>query len=228
LTRSINSLWAEITGQLYTDTSDEVYVTDGGHIENLGLYELLRRRCRVIVCVDAEADPKMRFSSFFALQRYASIDLGVRINLPWQPIQATSVHWMGRDPLTSETREPTFGPHAAIGTIRYPNGQTGLLLYIKASLTGDESDFVLDYARRYPSFPHEGTGNQFFNEEQFEVYRALGFHIASGILSGRDKITYWETDDPNVIGLQPVLKMIPLSAKGDPKITTVHDALGLA
>src|SRR6185503_1599889 len=69
------------------ETSWNVYVTDGGHLENLGVYELLRRRCRVIVAIDAEADPEMRFASFVTLQRYARIDLGVRIEMPWQNIR---------------------------------------------------------------------------------------------------------------------------------------------
>jgi hypothetical protein len=190
--RSSSSLWSEMTGQLYTDKSDEVYVTDGGHIENLGLYELLHRGCQLIICVDAEADPEMRFGSFMALQRYASIDLGVRITLPWNAIQATTVKWMGYDPLTGTLpqagTQETRGPHAAVGIICYPGGETGFLIYIKASLTGDEPDYVLDYARRYPEFPHERTGKQFFNEEQFEVYRTLGFHMTEGVLVGRDRV----------------------------------------
>jgi len=83
---------------------------------------------------------------------------------------------------------PSPGPHAALGTIDYDGGQTGQLLYIKSSLSGDENDYVRDYARRYDQFPHESTGDQFFSEEQFEVYRALGFHIASRLLSGEDKL----------------------------------------
>jgi hypothetical protein len=190
LSRSLHSLWSEMTSQLYTDTSNEVYVTDGGHIENLGLYELLRRRCRMIICVDAEADPEMRFSSFIALQRYASIDLSIQIQLPWETIQTKTVEWMGHDPLrrTSPKSISTCGPHGAIGVIHYGSGQTGFLVYIKSSLTGDEHDYVRDYARRYVDFPHETTGKQFFNEEQFEVYRTLGFHMADGIFGGRDAI----------------------------------------
>jgi hypothetical protein len=183
-------LWSEMTGRVYTDTSDEFYLTDGGHIENLGIYELLRRRCRVIVCVDAEADPEMRFNSFVTLQRYASIDLGVDIELPWDAIQTITVDWMGYDPLARRIPKltPSLGPHAAIGVIHYTNNQQGYLLYIKSSLTGDERDFVRDYSRRYSRFPHEMTGKQFFNEEQFEVYRVLGLHMAYGVFSGRDLI----------------------------------------
>jgi hypothetical protein len=189
-TRSIISLWSEITGQLYTDTSKEVYVTDGGHIENLGLYELLRRRCRVIVCVDAEADPEMRFSSFIALQRYAWIDMAIDIRMPYERIQARTIECMGYDPLgkTYPKLTPSAGPHAAVGVIHYGGGKIGILAYIKSSLSGDEQDYVRDYARRHVDFPHESTGKQFFNEEQFEVYRALGFHAAEGLLSGRAEI----------------------------------------
>jgi hypothetical protein len=53
-------------------------------------------------------------------------------------------------------------------------------------LTGDENDYVRDYARRYALFPHESTGDQMFSEEQFEVYRALGFHAANRLLNGDD------------------------------------------
>jgi Patatin-like phospholipase len=216
--RSIKSLWAEVRNQLYTDTTDEVYVTDGGHIENLGLYELLRRRCQVIVCVDAEADPRMRFSSFIALQQFASIDLGVRINLFWQPIQAATIDWMGYDPLADKTgKRMMHGPHVAIGTIQYGSGQTGFLFYIKSSLTGDERDYILDYARRYPTFPHEATGNQFFNEEQFEVYRALGYHMVHGVLSGRDAFMWLDA--------QGTLQQSTFVESDEPIIKAVRDAL---
>jgi hypothetical protein len=220
-TRSIHYLWAEARNQLYSDTSNEVYVTDGGHIENLGVYELLHRQCKVIVCVDAEADPDMRFNSLITLQRYASIDLGVQINLRWQPIQETSIEWMGYDSLNRNGKQAKNGPHAAIGTIHYRDGQTGFLLYIKSSLTGDERDYITDYARRHAAFPHEPTGNQFFNEEQFEVYRALGYHIAHGIFSRRD----------NVVSLAPDLggrlTRFPLKIENvdDPIVKELFDKL---
>jgi len=188
--RSTLFLWSEISGRLY-ENSAEVYLTDGGHIENLGIYELLRRRCRVIVAVDAEADFSMHFPSFITLQRYARIDLGVRINLTWEPIAATTLALMGTGAVHGKTPRPqgACGPHVAIGTIDYGGGESGYLVYLKSSLTGDENDYIRDYARRYDRFPHESTGDQFFSEEQFEVYRALGFHVAHGMLSGEDCIS---------------------------------------
>lgn len=62
------------------------------------------------------------------------------------------------------------------------------LLYIKSSLTGDENDYIVDYKRRNPSFPHETTADQFFTEEQFEVYRALGFHAVNSAFKGADRV----------------------------------------
>ena len=162
-----------------------VYLTDGGNIENLGIYSLLKRRCPVIIAVDAEEDPTMGFGSFLTLERYARIDLGVTIELPWQAIRDRT---LAVDKIFADGKEDTLdatGPHCAAGEIDFGDGRgKGVLLYVKASLTGDEEDYVLDYKRRYPDFPHETTGDQFFGEEQLEAYRALGFHMMQRVLSG--------------------------------------------
>jgi Patatin-like phospholipase len=175
----------ELLGLMRED-SGTVYLTDGGHIENLGIYELLRRRCKVIVAVDAEADEAMHFPSLITLQRYARIDLGIRIDLPWEPIATATIAEMQHDP--EHPRPPSCGPHVAVGTIDYGGGEVGYLIYIKSSLTGDENDYIRDYARRYSSFPHEITLDQLFSEEQFEAYRALGFHMVHGFLSAHDRV----------------------------------------
>ena len=71
--------------------------------------------------------------------------------------------------------------HCAHGKIDYGSGKEGSLLYIKASMTGDEVEYVQEYQARNPKFPHESTGDQFFTEAQFEAYRALGFHIVEDL-----------------------------------------------
>ncbi len=175
-----------------------VNLSDGGHIENLGVYELLRRRCKLIIVIDAEADPRMNFGSLVTLERYARIDLGVRIELPWGKIRAVTLQvgqqMQANDGVPLELLSQA-GPHCAVGRIFYPEGE-GRLLYVKASVSGDESDYVMDYKRRHASFPHETTGDQFFTEEQFEAYRALGFHAVQGFFSGRDQIATF--DDPTI------------------------------
>lgn len=185
-------LGAEIFG-LLSEKMDSIYLTDGGHIDNLGIYELLRRRCRVIILADAEADAGMTFGSFVRLQRYARIDLGIRISLPWQAIATTTRSHMGANAGTGDCRS---GPHAALGTIDYGDGYKGCLLYLKSSLSGDENDYIRDYGRRYGAFPHETTGDQFFSEEQFEAYRALGFHIANGVFQGSDAVCLDDSISP--------------------------------
>ncbi len=172
------------------EESDQIYLTDGGHIENLGLYELLRRRCKRIIVVDAEADPGLSFPSLQAVERHARINLGIRIDLPWWAIHDASI---AVDEAFAKSHKPDNSrlaehPHVAIGTIDYGTTEKGILIYIKSSLTGDENDYVLDYKKRYSAFPHETTGDQFFSEEQFEVYRALGFHAAHGAFTGKNYV----------------------------------------
>ena len=170
-----------------------VFLSDGGHIDNLGVYELLRRRAAVIIVVDGEADGSMDFPALVQLQRLARIDLGVRIRLPWGEIKRHTRE-TSAEIVAEKKRTINLGPHAAIGIIEYPGetaaeAEAGVLIYLKASLTGDENDYVTDYKKRNPDFPHETTLNQFFSEEQFEVYRALGFHIANRLFTGKDCAT---------------------------------------
>lgn len=170
-----------------TERRRTIYLTDGGHIENLGVYELLRRKCGLIFAIDAEADPELACGSLLRLERYARIDLGVRITLPWEAIARQSRTTSAAIQVGGAPCE--FGPHCTIGRILYGHDEQGLLVYLKSSLSGDEKDYVLDYARRFPAFPHESTSDQFFSEEQFEMYRALGFHMVQGLF-GRDRISF--------------------------------------
>jgi len=170
-----------------TEVSPKVLLTDGGHIENLGIYSLLKRRCNVIIAIDAISDPAMGFHALLCLERYARIDLGVVIDLPWRAIRDCNLA-VDKDFAKADEDGSAIssspGPHCAVGEIQYGPNETGILLYVKASLSGDESDYILDYKRRYRAFPHETTGDQFFGEEQLEAYRALGFHIMKGLLTG--------------------------------------------
>lgn len=195
------------------ERSPRVYLTDGGHIENLGVYELLRRRCRFVICVDAEADPDMGFGSLATLQRYARIDLGVRIdNIEWRELRASALTAKTGLDDTAEHR----GPHVALADIIYPGGGKGSLLYVKSSLSGDESDIVLDYKRARDAFPHETTGDQFFSEQQFEAYRALGFHAMYGALSGRDAILGLKPDLPPADAREPPTRRTSCASSSAP------------
>jgi hypothetical protein len=170
-----------------TERRRNIYLTDGGHIENLGIYTLLQRHCRLIFAIDSEADPELSSESLLKVERYARIDLGARIILPWEAIAS---HSRGiADAIANHAAPRDRGPHVAVGRIYYRDGSEGILVYVKASLSGDEKDYILDYAQRHPAFPHETTGDQFFTEEQFEMYRALGFHMVSGLFDS-DAISF--------------------------------------
>jgi hypothetical protein len=208
----------ELFGWLSEDRGT-IYLTDGGHIENLGIYELLRRRCKLIIAIDGEADPDMSFGSLVTLERYARIDFGLRIGLPWAKLRDVSRE-ASAEILKSGGKPPSqapHGPHCALGTIYYPrktrhepdSDSTGVLLYIKSSFTGDEYDYVVDYKRRNPDFPHETTLDQLFTEEQFEVYRDLGFHAVNSAFKGYDEVSM----DPNPAQWQGRSSSIPLEVR---------------
>ncbi|MGL4727528.1 MAG: hypothetical protein ACRCWO_02120 [Bosea sp. (in: a-proteobacteria)] len=194
----------ELFGKI-SDKEKRIYLTDGGHIENLGLYELTKRRCKAIICVDAEADPSLSFPSLIKAQLMMRVDHGVRMELPWPQIAAAS---RKANELIGKPEEASVhevdGPHVAIGRIVYRQKDesdqdsrdvNGVIFYIKSSLTGDESDVLRNYKARNADFPHETTLDQFFSEEQFEVYRALGFHMARGFFSGSHKGAFWLSPD---------------------------------
>lgn len=166
------------------ETHRWVNLSDGGHIENLATMELLRRRCRYIIIGDGEADPKLHFAGLATLMRCAYLDLGITIDIDLNAIRLRKAN-------DYDEKATVSGEHWAIGTIRYPmkrNGgerETGYLLYLKSSFSGDESEIIQEYRHRNPTFPHQTTADQFFDEAQFEAYRALGQHIAELALDSK-------------------------------------------
>jgi hypothetical protein len=192
-----------------------VYLSDGGHIENLGIYQLLKRGCRLIIAIDAEADPQIACPSLLKLERFARIDFGVRMILPWEQIAARHREVnRAMDSATSAEPKRRRGPHSAVGRVLYEDGSQAVLLYFKSSLSGDEKDYLLDYKKRNMEFPHETTSDQFFTEEQFECYRALGYHTVEGFFSNTDECSVlkgghgaWNSD---VEGKNEVLEALGL------------------
>ena len=188
-----------------------VFLTDGGHIDNLGVYELLRRRCKLIIAIDGEADPDFDSGSLVQVERFARIDMNVIIKLNWEPIGIRT------QAVTNEIKNGQLkeqpGPHVALGSISYPpltpggEREKGALIYIKASLSGDESDYVIAYKKANPQFPHETTLDQLFSEEQFEAYRALGEHIARRFLDGRDGVAAYSDEKEELLKI--VNTMLP-------------------
>jgi hypothetical protein len=162
---ALKYLFAELFGQTDEECS-YLNLSDGGHFENLGLYELIRRRCRFIIVGDGEEDENYVFESLGGAIRKARIDFGVDITI---------------SPKRIFPADAASSVHCATGTIDYHDGITGQILYIKSSVTGDESWDISQYKKGHEAFPQQSTLNQFFTESQFESYRALGKHIVDRI-----------------------------------------------
>jgi hypothetical protein len=151
-----------------TGKADWINLTDGGHFDNLGVYELVRRRCRLVLVTDAGCDPKHYLEDLANVIRKCWTDFGVDINFRAERL----------DRLRLKEGERFCQRHGAVGDIRYPDGPDGVIIYLKSSLTDDAFPEIREYADKHPDFPHESTVDQFFDENQFEAYRHLGYHVA--------------------------------------------------
>ena len=157
------------------DKSDWVNVSDGGHIENLAAIELLRRRCKIVIVGDGEADPQHSFNGLATLVRLAKLELDTVIDINVDNIRLVT---------PEEKDQPKVcRSHFAVGRIIYPGdgdekSRTGFLLYLKSSFMGNEEVLIREYRDRNEDFPHQTTADQFFDIGQFEAYRHLGQAIA--------------------------------------------------
>ena len=166
------SLWyllKELFG-FANEKSRYLAISDGGHFENLAAYELVKRRCRVIIISDGECDPKLQFEGLATLIRMCEVDnLVKKIE-----IDVRSIH--------PESESGWSRSRCAIGKIYYDKydpekDPDGWLIYLKASMNGHEDTAVMQYKAVHPDFPHETTDDQFYAEDQFESYRCLGKDI---------------------------------------------------
>ncbi|HEX7119550.1 MAG TPA: patatin-like phospholipase family protein [Longimicrobiales bacterium] len=191
---AVRPLFAEIFG-LTSARTKYVNLSDGGHFDNLGLYEVVLRRCRCILVSDAGRDPDAGFEDLGNAIRKIRIDFGIPITFD-APIRI-----LPRD-------DDGIGFYCALGTIRYSavDGDVpdGTLVYVKPTLRGRGEPLpydVFSYSRQAADFPHEPTRDQWFSESQFESYRALGRHAIEQIAGGAaaagppPRFEAWTLDD---------------------------------
>jgi hypothetical protein len=178
------------------------YLSDGGHFENTGAYELIRRQMPIVIVADCGADPDYAFEDLANLVRKARVDLNTIIEFPGEPdtnvapgagqvlAAIEDVHGClaGLDALrpipagTGEGGECDHKPRplsgrrrVVVGRIRYPEpALSGVLLVVKPTIHGDESVDLRNYHLMHPRFPQEPTSDQYFDEAQWESYRQLG------------------------------------------------------
>jgi hypothetical protein len=199
--RAHRLLLAEFTGRYAGPWQRYWYLSDGGHADDLGIYELVRRRVPIIICADATRDTdggldalanairKVR-GDFGATIEFLPVtafaDLAARVGGSYRrPIPRSVIDAIGT--LEDIRYQPSANSrkHAAVARIRYEGANTqSVFLYVKATMTGDEPVDVVEYRRRHPRFPHQSVLNQFLDEAQWESYRELGLHCASPLFCG--------------------------------------------
>jgi hypothetical protein len=154
-----------------TENAFFIELTDGGHFDNTGLYELIRRRVRIIVLSQGSQDLGYSMDDLANAMERVRVDFGVHIRFTSEtyPLGAMRPAELGA----------VVKRGWAVGTIKYPGTNSqGILLYLQATpIAGMNADTV-SYWRRNPDFPNQTTADQFFDEEQLEAYRELGLGIA--------------------------------------------------
>jgi len=179
---SVGPLFSEAMGNT-TDSYKYVNLSDGGHFENLGLYEMVLRRCHYIVVSDAGEDPECSFADLGEAIRKIRIDFGI-------PIEFDRMNIYPRSQIDALKSADQKGYNCAIGRIRYSavdphvNGKKvpdGIIIYIKPACYGEEPRDIYEYFKRSKTFPHESTADQFFSESQFESYRMLGLYTMQNL-----------------------------------------------
>jgi len=159
----------EMLGTGLDETRRHVHLSDGGGFENLGLYELIRRRVRYLIVTDSGADPTISLGDLGQAIERVRVDFGAQIDI-------------GADRLYHDRDQDLRQQPYAVGSIRYADGTGGQILYIRPALCAGLTADIYAYWRAHPAFPDEPTSEQFFGEAQFEAYRALGQQILGTLL----------------------------------------------
>ena len=169
--------WRELTGRGMDEKSQFVHLADGGHFENLALYELIRRRVKTIVVCDGAADAGYTFVDFANFVEKVRVDFGANVDMPsflkMCPTPAFDEHGNKKNPYAVDTAEQGY----IKGEITYDDGSTGTLVYIKTTMIAGLPKDIYGYKSGHEDFPDETTADQFFDEKQFEAYRELGYQI---------------------------------------------------
>jgi hypothetical protein len=161
-------MFREMFGVGLSESHARIHLADGGHFENLGLYELLRRRCRYIIVSDAGADPDCTLADLGQAVQRARADLGADVRICADDLARPG------DAVRDQVH--------LYGTVTYADGTRGDILYMKALLRKNLTADIYAYWRLNPAFPNQPTDNQFFGEMQFDSYRELGRQLMSGIV----------------------------------------------
>ena len=189
-------LFRELIGLFEISDSAPMYVSDGGHFDNTGVYALLNEQCPFILMADCGADPRYRFDDISTLVRLAQVDLGCHISF-MRPTDFGLQYWPQLGSL-GDLAAPEGKACLAMAHVDYSDGSEGWILVVKPCLSADLSPELLHYREQHPNFPQESTTDQFFGEAQWEAYFRLGMRSGGFI---RDDLC---ADEPFLkLALQP-------------------------
>jgi hypothetical protein len=207
------SLYDEAFARFPGTARQRWYLSDGGHFENTGCYELVRRRLPLIVACDASADPAYLFEDAGNLVRLARVDFGAEIEFmddaTLSSFLAPSVRpffgtleqiRLAATSADAGARRPLYGALAHVRYARrdpaWPNAPTsGLLMLIKPVVGATEPEDIQSYRRGHASFPQESTADQFFDDPQWEAYRRLGEEAGRSLFKARAGELRWAPHD---------------------------------
>jgi hypothetical protein len=175
------------------ENSRMVQLSDGGHFENLGLYELIRRRLRLIIVCDGSADPDFAFDDLGNAMERVRSDFGALIDIDCTNCESLTPATNGKS--DSEGRMSYAKKGYLRADITYTDGSHGSLIYITANFFKDLYADLYAYRKSHVKFPDQPTSNQFFDEKEFEAYRELGYQTAYHMLCDKDIVSHPDARD---------------------------------
>lgn len=183
--------WELLKRHKMNETAEFIQFSDGGHFENLALYELFRRRVRLIIVCDAGADANYEFADLANAIEKARVDFGVKVDINKEDLE---VLVPATDPGQSDMDYPVAKQSYLLADVIYSDDQEGVkparLIYIKTTLSKNVGADIHGYKRVNSTFPDQTTADQFFDEVQFEAYRELGWQIAQDMLKD-EEVKMW-------------------------------------
>lgn len=166
-------LWEVLFRNQLNEKGTFLQLSDGGHFENLALYEMVRRKLRLIIVCDGGADPDFTFGDLANAMEKVRADFGALIMIDNEQLRDL-IPKKGDDPGSVACAERGY----LVAPIKYADNSEGTLIYLTTTFFKGVTADLYGYKKEHPAFPDEPTSDQFFDERQFEAYRELGFQAA--------------------------------------------------
>ncbi len=181
----VPGLTSEIFGRGLTEDNRYIQLSDGGHFENLAFYELIRRKLDVIIVSDGGADPLFNFDDLANAIEKVRVDFGTKISFIKDSELGSILPSTSGNSLY-EQKYQIAKAGFAIADIDYNGTKKGKLVYVKLAMIEGLPTDIYSYKGMDPSFPHQSTADQFFNEKQFEAYRELGYYVGWQMMESKE------------------------------------------